>query len=337
MNAINIRVNILKESKADILLCCTNQRISEMVTSIKNSYIFNNVYSFSPENHADQTTISMIKKALRNITYIKKIEKILPNKNAHYDEIFISGPGLKCISIYYYFKNKNKNLKLNLYEEGLFEYYLFKSKKNNARRIYSKLFYRRYYLDDCSCLYVYKPKLLTNHIKNVEIVQIPQINNGKNILLALNKVFDFKNSGIMEQCDYLYIDQQFPTEEENRLQKEIVRSIVLKHGSKKVAVKLHPRSDIHKYDGLDILCLRTTQTMEMLYLNGFRVRKKFISICSTAVFTPYLMFNSTPDIVLIYKLFNGITVEEELINTINRFVDLYPNGSAQVIESLEEI
>ena len=85
---------------------------------------------------------------------------------------------------------------------------------------------------------------------------------------------------------------------------------------------------------LNVTCLKTSQSMEMFFLNGFNKNIRLFTICSTAAFSPYLMFKYTPEINLLYPLFQSITVDPGLVEFIERFMKEYPSNKYHLIKDL---
>lgn len=340
-NAINIRINLLKEEHIDICICDTSRRYDEVCEKMKNSGLFENVYMYQAVLNTNQSIVTKVKKTIENLNLLDRLNKELPNADETYDSIYISGPSISCIGVYYYFLKKNRNLMLNLYEEGLFEYYCFKFRKNFLRRIYSKIVYGCFYLDNCNSLYVYNPELVEKVNKRVKIYKIPHITSESDVFKnAINKIFDYNSieAEKISKAKYIYLEQSFPTEEENARQKEIIRKISEGCEEDKLLIKMHPASKQNKYSDLNVECIANKYSMELILLNlGENFECTLFSICSSAVFNSYLIFNKRLPMVLLYKLFRSLTVDPGIIRFIVRFKKYYEESKIDIVSDLDTI
>lgn len=340
-NAILLKKRKLIGEKIDICLCDNGvNQLSQFKIALVQNELFKNVFVYKTGHDVNQSLIGIGKRALRNLGLVKKIGESLPNRNNNYNKIFISGPSSSVNAVYYYFKNKNSRLELCLYEEGIYEYYMLSSKKNILRRIYSRIVYGRYYLDDAKKIYVYAPELVLGNTKNINIDNIPKLSfRDGEMKRILNSVFKFELHEIetLKNRKYIFIEQAFPCASENTQQKQIIKQIINIVGENKIIIKLHPNSDINKYSGLNVKCIKTNQTMEMLELNLNIDEPKLISICSSAVFNFDLIFESSPSIILLYKLFESTTIDKQLYNFIRQFSQKRKNSKVAIPYTIEEL
>lgn len=332
MNAVNIKRNLLKTVDSDLCLLDLNGRREHIANNIERSNIFGKIYVCHPKFNRNQSLTTKIEKALKYALRKEYPGDFLINKDSVYSEIFIAGPSLNSVGVYYFFRRKNKNIVLSLYEEGVFEYYIYKYKKNLWRRIYSNIVFGGYYIDYSRKIYVYNKELLLNKPSRVHSINIPKIDSSDMKTKALyNDIFGVPD--LTEQmfgADYLFIEQAFPEEKENEIQTQILKDIADIVGKNKLVVKLHPHSKEDKYSELGIRVLNIPLSMEMLLLNYGKVLKDcvLLSICSSAVFNCNLVFGLEPKIILLYKLFENITIDKNLFNFITEFMGNYPADKA---------
>lgn len=338
-NAINIKLNVYKGISADLCLCDNgNNNIGTLQQSVDTSEVFNNSYVYYTRHDTNQTLIAKVKRALRSTHLVRSVPEILPNKNNKYSMIFISGPSSSVNCVYYHFKKYNRNIKLYLYEEGIFEYYMFNN-KNFARKLYSYVFYHRYYLDDAEGVYVYSPELLTGNVGNKKIMGIPRISfEDIAFVNAVNAAFDIEIESFssIKNIKYLYMDQAFPSEEENIQQYQIIQKIAEVVGVDNILIKLHPNSPLDKYKEYTDICIKNNMAMEVIELN-LRLRNvTLLTICSSSVFNFKLMFDANPRIFLLYQMFKSVTIGRNLFKFIEVFKNDYYNGEIFCPATMEE-
>lgn len=337
-NAINIKLNVYKGISADLCLCDNgNNNIGTLQQSVDTSEVFNNSYVYYTRHDTNQTLIAKVKRALRSTHLVRSVSEILPNKNNKYSMIFISGPSSSVNCVYYHFKKYNRNIKLYLYEEGI------SSTICSIIRIllesYIHMFFTSYYLDDAEGVYVYSPELLTGNVGNKKIMGIPRISfEDIAFVNAVNAAFDIEIESFssIKNIKYLYMDQAFPSEEENIQQYQIIQKIAEVVGVDNILIKLHPNSPLDKYKEYTDICIKNNMAMEVIELN-LRLRNvTLLTICSSSVFNFKLMFDANPRIFLLYQMFKSVTIGRNLFKFIEVFKNDYYNGEIFCPATMEE-
>ena len=185
INAINIRYNEYPNKNVDLCICNNTEKTQKLYESIIDKGVFTHTYAYKTILNTDQSVKSKIYKAINNIFLLNRMNKILPNCDCVYERIYIAGPSLSCIGVYYYFYKKNNNTRLSLYEEGLYEYYMFTC-NNRLKKIYSKIMYGTYYIEKADNLFVYNPDCVLNKPSSFMVKKI-------NILLYIYDVIWYKS------------------------------------------------------------------------------------------------------------------------------------------------
>ena len=340
-NAVNIKFNLFTDTNADIYLCDNGvNNLSYLREGLEQCGVFDNTEVYMTGHHTDQSIKGKLYKAINNIKFYKQLEEGLPKLNRRYDIIFIAGPSSSVNSVYYFLKRKIPDLKLYLFEEGIHEYYMLASKSKCFRKIYSLLVYGRYYIDDVEELYVYEPSLVRNKRDDIKVKSIPQVSFKNSVLKDMfNKIFKY-NLSIENNSDdkcILFIDQAFPNEKENICQKNILRNIIDKVGHANVLVKMHPHSSDNKYSDLKVKCIGAEQTMEMIELNAMLKNLSLVTICSSSAFNYKLIFNVNMKIILLYKIFEGQTIDEQMYCFMEDFTKKYNDIDIRIPCDIEEL
>ena len=331
VNAIGLKLGLFKGDDADICLSRKIAMPKEYEVRLRELKIFKEVFSFEPYYNPNQDFKSMVIKTIRNVTMVRDIARMLGGKlRGDYTRVFISGPGTACPAVYYAIRKMNPRVKLSLYEEGVFEYYLFDYPWNTKRRWYSRLFYGCFYLDEAEDLFVYAPNMVVNAPNNLKIKPIPAIYENDNYKKCVNHVFAYNDSGLenLENFQYIFIDSCFNELSLEQVQHSVV-GILFNIIGEKMIVKMHPRSDFHKYDDIGVNHLKTNQSLEMILLNhSFDVENVvFVSLVSSAIFNIKLMFRKEPRIVLLNDLFGKSSGDETGFQKMaNIFVSGYKKG-----------
>lgn len=338
-NALNIKYSLYTKEKADICISKNIYNVDEIVERLKSKSLFSGVFTYMPYSNTVQSLKAKIEKILIGLHMLEIVKEALPNRNKEYSSIFLGGPSIFTQGIYYYFKRKNADIKLRIYEEGIFEYYMFKYKKNFTRRIYSRLIYDHFYLDECEKVFIYKPELLLSKPDSVEAVKIPDLSNVSEVFKnLLNYVFGFKEDGLegLDECEYIYLDQAFSLKED-LLQREIVKHIISQIGVQDFLIKLHPFSQKNKYDEMNVRCIKSSFPLELIQMNYMKENITFLTVCSSAVFNSNLVLGKQYKIVLLYKIFDSIILDEGVCTFINKFLKLYPKELVSIPIGLDDI
>lgn len=207
-NAINIKMNELKEKKADIILDGNKDDYVELATRLESVGVFENVFLANPDgvdgiklflkHNSKKSFIESLLGSIENlyISYLKKnsrekfIQHSLQNGSFidfnEYDEIFVcseSSVSLACTDILI----KDKDIRtINLIEEGVRDYYTD----------YAMQLYRTRYKDVHINIYLYEPNYIgySVNISEIKFCNIPKLsiydNNLKHIM---NIVFGYKH------------------------------------------------------------------------------------------------------------------------------------------------
>jgi len=246
---------------------------------------------------------------VKNALDINDIIANLPSNVEKYDRVFLSGISLRNCEFYYAIKRLNPRVTLSLYEEGVYEYVGF-GKKNYLKILFSKFFFGRYYLYDADTLYVHKPDFVINAWNNILLKEITT--HYDNMLIKhICTAFDYNERIFPEKRVCTILEQEFYTDEENAIQRELIDIIENELGNENVIIKLHPRSMKDKY-GNKHTTQKTSVPFEIIAMNEQIMDNMFISVTSSAIANLYLMLDAQPDIVMLNNLFPvGMSVNKD--------------------------
>lgn len=341
VNAITLKMSLFRDEEADICLCRKIAMPKVFETRLREIGIFVNVFSFEMEYLPKQDFFTMVKKSFKNVTMVKDIAMLLQGKlRENYSMVFVAGPGTACPAVYYGIKKVNPSVKLSLYEEGVFDYTVFDYPWNRIRRWYSKLFYNGFYLDDAKSLFVYEPSLVVDIPKRVEVRAIPKLFGNEEFRKHVNYVFgydDIRLENIVD-CQCLFLESCYNEERMEKQQAKILELFYKKLGDK-IVVKMHPRSNIHKYDSIGIKQVESTQSMEMIMFNSsFNIENIIVvSVLSSALFNIKLMFGKEPKMVLLNNLLKISSNDAGIQKFSSIFSDHYNSDKLYQPTSLKDL
>lgn len=311
MNAINLSMSTFKDEEKVIYILDHAVINYKYYEEIKKTEVFTYVLFIQSKYFTGgKSTIKIIRymKTAYHFINKKKIISQLNSDSSTYEKIFISSPDIPSQIIYYYYKEKFKEIELYMFEEGTLAYNYFNIKVSYLKKLFKKLLFRRDIMSDYVGGYVYKPEYVENK-SNYEIIKIPNIDKSSNKLITvLNKIMDYKisYSNIID-TDYIFFDQAFQFNKTIDKSKQVLKFIIEKVGRNRITVKLHPRTNVNTYNvGCNIISVSVPY--ELIALNTDMKNKVLISHSSSVCFNPKILFNEEPFVILLYNLVDDSTI-----------------------------
>lgn len=293
-NAVNIMFHDFPRDKMDIYALTFRTDLKKVLQNMENKHLIHNVFYVDGLLRSNKK-FSVVKDYLQ----IKKtIKQMIPQKTNYYTDLFTTWVGGYGTAIYSCISKKNQ-VKLHFYEEGIgvykhrvFDYY---------RNI--KMFYKAIgdkceadYLDD---IYLYAPEIIykENNYKTKKISAINKKNT--DVVNKINSVFGFEKKITYSQSN-IYLENYL----EPSIYGEYDQTIILEHlDAKNILIRKHPitKTEIYENKHMEI-DIYGNIPWELLLMNLEHCEKKtFITILSTAVFSPKMIFDEEPRIVILAK------------------------------------
>lgn len=341
LNASQIALD-LKKKGSYISVCLSGKKMQKCKKIIENNFIFDKVIC---NNWID----CGVSTGNRSFNRIRDLFDYWNMKNEsftfedNYDAIYISGPNLRNLELYYYL-TRRKKIDLFFYEEGIFEYYFLDEKLDLKEMIASYLFLRRYYKNEIKGVFVHRPEMsLTNNIKYNQIPLIKSENDNKIWMQYLENLFPhLKDLKIKIDNKIIFIDQPYEIDEkdgnkDNKLRK--IFNMLYLHQKNNIIVKLHPRSNEYKY-GYDIDYLPQEIPFEIMFAKLCPQNVTLVSVCSSAVFNIMLRYSNIKA-VMIYKLvddkIDSCSNVVKLIDQYNVTIATDLSRKIHVVDNLKEL
>jgi hypothetical protein len=345
MNMLNLSLTDFKDEIIDVYILDHSPECYKYYCILKESKLFNNIYFLNTKDayqvkkkNKFVNFLGSAKKAYNALNY-RYLECKIPNKSAIYDTVFIAYPDLPAQIIYYYFKKNNNNIKLYLYDDGIYTYNALNKNSNPLRVLYSKKIFGSYILDDCKGIFAYNPDFVETGKHCVEKHKIQKMEKGNTKYVdIINNSLGFKE----EYLEYLdnsciFFDQPFGFDNIMEQQRKLLTLVSKSFGPNKTGVKIHPRTHDDLYaDICNVIDLRLPY--EVLQLNSNKEDNVLISIFSTACLFPKIIFNEEPFVILLYKLINVDNIETPNFDFALKVKDSYVQSNRFFIpDSVEEL
>ncbi|WP_144478121.1 polysialyltransferase family glycosyltransferase [Cytobacillus oceanisediminis] len=207
---------------------------------------------------------------------------------------------------------KNKKLSINFVEEGRMSYVISSHEtKNRIKNIINKVIspfgFRIFNISLGSKLFLFQPSLYVGDF-NGGIVKIPSINKNSEIKGLINKIFDYIPQPDFGKTKFIFFDQSFSIDGNEQLNEyKVIEDLIKNFNINDLLIKLHPRDSINKYEKFKLSNVNNSNyPWELIYLNENLHGKTLISINSSAVFTPRIIFGINHDIVLLKRMYGFI-------------------------------
>ena len=299
--------------------------VNNSAANIKKINIFRNVYLQKIKNIRINKFQRIIRPKLTNIIGVN-----CEFLNKIYDNFLFCNPSLQNLMILKRLIKNNKLLRASLFEDGLATYsmhyyYLY---DKNTRSITSKL-NLNYLLRKVNEIYTFCPNAFV-WTPNQNLIKIPSfLEDYKSCTSELNKIFDYFEDVIPEDCKTIFFEEGFFGDGKNVNDLEIVRTCIKKYGEEGFYVKTHPRNIINRFKNLNIKTLNTNSIpWELIVLNIYaRINDlTLISISSACIFTPNLLLECTPKSISCLNLVNNKSLLfKDIPEVEEKFIEIYDN------------
>jgi hypothetical protein len=279
---------------------------------------------------------SYIKRILQSLLLPKSVKDIIDGKQ--YDEVvFFSNDFLMAAKLIDVFVKTDSCTKYRYGMDGMGSYVRDMVSPNKHVNIILKVFGLRDNLDRINGQYVFRTELVTKDT-DLKLLEIGYVNKVE-ILKLTDKLWGNSNIDYNNFGKYIYIQQ--PMDEDNEVQSltyerrlfEIFNDFI---GKDDMVIKIHPRSRICNIDGYSHIVDEPMWETTILKLDIDD--KVLISLISTAVFMPKILYDSEPVIILLYHLMGETFIDkiERISPFVNRIRDMYRDKGKIIIPKSEE-
>ena len=319
------------EYGADLLILNNFEGAESIAKNIKKLEIFNNVILIEKiTNEGAFHLIKSIKDALFPASYLSSncgIKK--RNIKNKYDIIVVSKYSTVCDAI----ARMNKNSKIHLIEDGMGTYFsvILLKPKSKSYIILKKMLNIGTDFSNYEVLYLDRPDYYIGKDIN-KIRKIPNVDD--TILELYKKIFNvtenYYNKKIFWFCQNL----------ENDEYKKLVNNLlsILRKYKEETIIRPHPRyPGAFDMEGFDVDLKNDSWEIEALNIEDIQ-DKLLISVHSTACFTPKMLFNREPYILLFYKLFDRQVsfANDNFDMMIDKIINSYSNKEKIMIPNTVE-
>lgn len=313
LNSINTVINnsVFNNSESDLIIFHRTKDMKSLSLKIKKKNIFKNVFDFPFIEKKNIFffiyTILFPNKFIINSIFENKSKELI---NSKYYRII--SQNMLYISI---FRRLSKD-KLFLIDEGLSSYTsrtINPKKRSIYFHIANKIFFNNKLMSKNINYLLYEPKI--SFSKNNQILELTKISYKNNLLL--NDLFNYKVNKLYMSNKFIYLgvpiyglkDLMINSKNTPKNFEEKCKSLIfklfksLKHS--KLIYRPHPIEKIEIDENNDNFIIDDYKNMwEIECQNQITNDHILISFFSTACFTPKLLYDKEPYVIIIYKILN---------------------------------
>lgn len=328
INVVQVKLTYYSEEPVDLYVCMLERISKKLLSGIKKSGVFANIYEISPINY------SFDKKIMNNIPFLagtvftilkkkhyeKVYERIVKCKN--YSKILLAGFWGDSLFLVRKLLLNNKKLSIELVEEGSLSYCSFLERLCQAKPlgceygkkdIVSSQIIKLMILGKDALkvnglvenIYLYEPLLAKFKPENKR-KQIPKIDTNQNTTL-IELLKDFTNDlrlDVIAAAKVVYFPQLSKLGDDV-LSYEIYNLIKENFSINKFVVKLHPTACLKESVSRDILIDNQSYPFEVIGILGDCSNKILISRNTSCLLMMNYMFGYEPVIIYTYRLYNN--------------------------------
>ena len=298
-NAMIIMRHHFKGEKADMFvlnIACDMRLIIEKYQKLD---CINRVYYLDDVCRHDHNRFKIVWDFIHTTSQQRKWLKEVKSKS--YTDLFSTWVGKISTWLYTKLLKTNPYIKVHFYEEGLGVYTRDMYPDTNGLLFMFKLLGYKFEANYLQDLYLYNPALAT-HNKDLDHKAIGYVTSGDikyfSKVVGIEKIIPYTVNAIYFENDF----RRTVFEGINEI--EIINRIISSIGNDNLIVRMHPRNPVDKYSGYPYqIDKNTTNSWEDILAGDSNWDDMtLITLNSTAVFSPKLIYNKEPRIMILGKV-----------------------------------
>ncbi len=301
--AINIKVNIHKNDKVDLILTDHTVKFKDIYINIKDKDVFNNVYYVETkrfESEFKPSRSDLLRIAISNSNEYNKHFNYIENT---YNYLYTANINQYIKLLYGHLQKNNNKIIVREFEDGFSSYVKTWISLNRYERVLSK-FGKKYLCNNIDELYLFEPNLYVCEKTRI-IKQLPKISkDDKELVKIINEVFNYKTNYTIRE-KYIFLEESFSADKYETNDVELIKLVASIVGTDNFIVKMHPRNPINRFENDSIKTLHSSIPWEVFLLNNDFSDKVFITVSSNGTIMPKILFNEDTKTILLINLFKG--------------------------------
>lgn len=326
--AIQLKLKMFNNDNSDIMIHDHSSGYEEIAHRLNETDIFNNIFVINSLEPSSSPTFTS--KITRTINILLNKDDIIKNtvniSLTKYDLFLFYNYNYFNTSLYYQLKNKYQNILVKRFEEGYGSLLDFESKGLiSSSVILQKRFekiHKVHSLKEINEIYAFEPGLALYKDKYT-VYPIPKLNSCDNkVKNTLNYIFNYNENNLFTQ-KYIFFEESYFADGIDIDDLELVLKIAEHVGKDNLMVKLHPRNSVDRFSELGIKTIgQSGIPWEVIIMNHDFTNNVFLTIASSCVFSPRIIFGES---VPTFMLYNCTNVMPPLLKNENfkKFIDKF--------------
>lgn len=255
VNCINVKCNYYKNENAE-LIAYKRGRISERLLEIvREKRVFSDIYFLELPDFYDEDSVNKMNRFRYVIAHLylkrylsQEIKALIENKK--FTIFLVASFWSETLTIYKNVRKYNKNIQIEIVEEGMANYtgskkWIYRAAPSSAIKAILREFFYCGFLGiearkKVRCMYLYQPKLMwTNSDRNIK--KLPIIDKKNDIVFGIFEEWqeNFDNS-LYEKSKIIYIADEIDLDKKDRAVLKNIVQFLPKVMGPFMIVKLHP-------------------------------------------------------------------------------------------------
>ncbi len=322
--AIWIKFTYFKKISSDLLISDHMNNPEKLVINVSETGVFDHVYFIRTLGYVRNSgAMSRTKRIAINLFpnhYVKKFVKLKED----YTDLFVANVNCFAQLLFNALSHKNPRIKLSIFEDGMYTYSSMYEKDYNGtfipienmwKIILHKCIYRRKSIyGNVSSLWLFCPENLM-WVPDFPVKEMSKISKSNKKFVSLcNLAFDYANTKDTYNKKYIFLEESFYAENKRINDVEIVEKIAENVGKENIMIKIHPRNPYNRFANLGYKTnIDTSIPWEVIIMNVDMSKKVLITISSSSVLNPILIFGEKIRVYSIYKCIESEDGTEEFL------------------------
>lgn len=302
-NAVTLRMTEQHENECDLMLGNATDWNGEMICRLKASNVFGNVYM--PDTHTAEYRFW-------DMTPEEKQEAVdhpdlFFTDGAPVDELygilFLPIDHMYWKMLYRYEVVHGLVPRIMMYDEGVRAYTMPLPMTDNKYYLSSDEYQKAPFASAIDAYYLYQPELYAVKDYAYELKSIPNPAENPDVRNKLIEIYGYEP---MPEEKYIYLEDFFFADAYVTNDWELFEQLGALVGKDSIIVKRHPRDKFDRFTPMGYKTVgQSVVPWEIQLLSNDLQGKVLLSVSSTSILTPYIIFNSNMHVISLEKMFIG--------------------------------
>lgn len=304
MNAIQIKITLLKDEAADLLLS-DHTNFESLIPALRESGIFEEVKRLFSKKKADEYW-TYSKEERKNISRYPQEYVDMDVLDKEYTDFYISFETAYAKLMYYAMIKNGMHPKVHLFEDGMATYVCDVKKRCMEDGMDHEFYKEDRFIDHIERLLLYDPVLFTGEKMPFPIEKIPAIDHkDKEVKKIFHSIF---GEAKLPKEKFIFLEEAFFDDKIPSNDLELVLRIADIVGKDQMIIKLHPRNKVNRFKEYGFQTMEHTQVPWEITLMDEEITDKIIfTVSSNASITSKLIFEKNMNVIMLYRMFTGKT------------------------------